>query len=128
MKHESKSVSEAKRNNTKKPMVLFEKILLASVIVFILSVIANGISGVGVSAYTVSVIIVILGLVLAIKPKIVIDVQRKQNDRFDELAKGRIGKMESSLRIIGIIFMIAGAILVLNLIYSEQILSFFKNR
>lgn len=98
-----KAASRAKLNLTP-----FEKLVLFLALVFVVASPLALLFNKDIMIYIAMLNYFILGLAVAFKPEMIVDIMRKNNKRFEELYSKKITVLVRSIRVLGIIFTVIG--------------------
>lgn len=116
IKIKTKESAEAALIRSKRPLAKLEKLLLFLLFIFIVAapfsllVNMNIMMCVGLANYF------ILGLAIAVKPDMVIEIMQKGNYRFEEIYAKRITSLTKVIRLVGVLFLIVGGFILYNFV------------
>lgn len=108
----NKGVNRIETKKERKPLTLFEKIVLVLLLVFILSIPLALLLHKDIVIYAGLINYFIIGLVILIKPGLVIEIMKKNNEKYQQVTEERIIFLTSGLRVGGIVFVLVGIALV----------------
>lgn len=103
----------------KKPMTPFEKLVLFLLLIFIITVPVAYFVNKQIMVYVGLVNYFILGLASAAKPNLIIDIMRKNNERFEQIYGNKVGSLTLAIRVFGIFFVGVGIYFLYALVLQQ---------
>lgn len=94
----------------KKALAPLEKLVLLLVFIFLVASPLAFLVNKEIMVYVGLINYFILGLAIAVKPDLVIEIMRKNRAKFDEIYSQRMGKLNFTIRAFGLVFIAVGAV------------------
>lgn len=116
-----------KEKTPREPFTLFEKLLLAMFVISLVATIASFVTTEKAITYITVANYLILGLIILIRPALLIQMLRKNTENFDENYQKKELYLTMALRVGGLVFLAIAYLFLYNLGHVPNILEFLPS-
>ena len=107
----------------KEPFTMFEKFLIAMFLISIVAAVASFFTDLDIITYITIANYIILGLIILLRPILIIQILRKNTETFDENYDKKVRFLYIGLRIGGVVFLAMAYLLLYNIGLAPDILN-----